>query len=414
MGVDQHLSHRGAAARDAAVGCAGLAAAMGIGRFAFTPLMPLMQDVHRLSLADAAGLASANYLGYLVGAVACVVAPPRPAAAARWGLVAVACTTLPMAATDHYAAWLVLRLACGIASACVLVGVSAWALPRLAAMHQSRWAGWVYAGVGAGIVLAGLAGLFADRAGIGPDGAWGLLGALAAAAAIWAWRPLEGDAAAHTAPPQARGVERGDRSRRRGRPLDRTAWLMVICYGAFGLGYIVPATFIPAMARALVSDPAVFGWAWPVFGAAAAVSTVVASTRFGRAAPRHAAVAGLLLMAVGVAAPAVHAGLAWVLAGAVLVGGTFMVVTMASMQLAREHAPADAAKLMAAMTAAFAVGQLLGPLMVGLWPDADRAFGVLSLAAAVVLLVASGTLAAAGRRVTRAAAPTLEERTADA
>jgi MFS family permease len=370
----------------AAIGFAGLAAAMGIGRFAFTPLMPLMQDTHGLSLAGGAWLATANYVGYLLGAIACFVAPPRPGTAARAGLATVAATTLPMAVTDTFAAWAVLRLVCGAASAYVLVGVSSWALAWLAMKGRASWAGWVFAGVGAGIVLAGATAMAAGLARVGPDAAWAALGVAATLVAGFAWRPF--GVPVSTAPGPATGPSRAA-------PLDGAAWLLVACYGALGIGYIVPATFLPAMARALVPDPAVFGWAWPVFGAAAAASTALASAVFGRAPPRHLAAGGMAVMAVGVAAPAVWPGLGGVLAGAVCVGGTFMVVTMASMQEARERAAGgDATRLVAAMTAAFALGQLLGPLVVGLWSDAERAIGITSLAAAGVLAAATWALLA--------------------
>ena len=59
---------------------------------------------------------------------------------------------------------------------------------------------------------------------------------------------------------------------------------LVVAYGAFGFGYIVPATFLPAAARQIIPDPAVFAWTWPVFGLAAAASTM-AVTRWWRDAP---------------------------------------------------------------------------------------------------------------------------------
>ena len=74
---------------------------------------------------------------------------------------------------------------------------------------------------------------------------------------------------------------------RRRRP-GGVSWGLVICYGVLGFGYILPATFLPVLARAVVDDPAVFGAAWPVFGAAAAVSTLLASVLLAprRPAPR--------------------------------------------------------------------------------------------------------------------------------
>ena len=87
------------AASAVAVGMLGLAAAMGIGRFAFTPLMPLMQEHAGLTLAQGGWLAAANYAGYLAGALLCVFANPNPGAAARAGLSGVALFTFAMGLT---------------------------------------------------------------------------------------------------------------------------------------------------------------------------------------------------------------------------------------------------------------------------------------------------------------------------
>ena len=112
---------------------------MGIGRFAFTPMLPLMQAAGLLDLPQGAWLAAANYLGYLVGALACTASPPAPLQAARCGLVgggaADAGDGRCRAASPP--GWL-LRFGAGVASACVLVGVSAWALPTLAARGRAR------------------------------------------------------------------------------------------------------------------------------------------------------------------------------------------------------------------------------------------------------------------------------------
>jgi len=143
-------------------------------------------------------------------------------------------------------------------------------------------------------------------------------------------------------------------------------WRLVLCYGAFGFGYIIPATFLPAMAKEIVPDPRVFGWAWPAFGAAAVLSTIHAARLSRRLSDRTVWIGGHLVMALGVVLPLAVPGLPGILAAAVLVGGTFMVITMAGMQEARRAAGPQARALMAAMTAAFALGQILGPLTVSL------------------------------------------------
>jgi MFS family permease len=161
---------------------------------------------------------------------------------------------------------------------------------------------------------------------------------------------------------------------------------LVGCFATSGFGYIIPATFLPAMAKEVISDPAIFGWSWPVFGAAALVSTLAVSA-FRPVGNRRLWAASQLLMAAGVALPALwHSMTAIILAG-LLVGGTFMVITMAAVQAARAIAGPQPVGLLSAMTAAFAIGQLLGPL-------SARALLNTGGGLASALLIASGVLAA--------------------
>ncbi len=166
-------------------------------------------------------------------------------------------------------------------------------------------------------------------------------------------------------------------------------WRLVICYGAYGFGYIIPGTFLPVMAKEVVADPVLFGWAWPVFGAAAVASTLLVA----RAAPllthRGAWAISSLVMAIGVVVPLVLPGLAGIFVAALCVGGTFVVVTMVGMQEARAVAGERARTLIAAMTSAFALGQIVGPLVAGYWVRATGGFsGALILASALLALSA--------------------------
>ncbi len=337
----------------ALIGLVGLASAMGVGRFAFTPLLPLMQQAGTLSLAQGGSLARANYLGYLVGAVLCMALSPSPGRAARVGLAAVAALTAGMGLTESLPLWVALRFLAGVASAFVLVGVSSWVLPLLAARGRAAWAGWVYSGVGTGIFFCGLVGLAAGVLEVSPDAAWLLLAACSAGVAILGWGTLGAESSV-AAPP--RGAPRA--------ALPASTWRLVLAYAAFGFGYIVPATFLPAAARQVVPDPAVFAWTWPVFGLAAAASTM-ATPRWSRhVPPRRLWARAQVVMAAGVLAPALRMSVPTLLWCAVCVGGTFMVVTMTGIQEARRVAGASAPRLIAAMTAAFAVGQLVGPFTV--------------------------------------------------
>ncbi len=334
-------------------GLAALAVAMGIGRFAFTPLLPMMQDDAGLTLEQGGWLASANYAGYLAGALWAAMQPVRADVAIRSSLLIVGFSTIAMGLTHGFAAWFALRMAAGIASAWALIHVSSWSLERLAPLRRPIFGSVVYTGVGTGVALAGILCLVLMNLHASSDGAWITLGIVALAGAAAVWRHLDATEAFGKA--------------KDGRLKDRAAIVMVLCYGAYGFGYIVPATFLPVMAREIVHDPQIFGWAWPVFGAAAAASTLAAAPLIARVGNRATWIGCHFVMALGVAAPLLVPGIAGVLLSAFCVGGTFVVITLAGMQEARARYGAHAARLMAAMTAAFAAGQIAGPVVASLW-----------------------------------------------
>ena len=362
--------------RAALAGLAALALAMGIGRFAFTPLLPLMQEDAGLSLAGGGYLAAANYLGYFVGAL-WAARPVRSALAVRVALLGIAVSTAAMGVVHAMAWWLLLRFAAGVASAWALVHVSAWVLPRLAG-GVPILGGALYSGVGVGIALAGA--LCVALARLGSADAWLALGGISLLATIVLW-PIVRDGQSSPLRAVAGGLRWSPDAAR-----------LIACYGAFGFGYIIPATYVPAMAKALVADPAIFGWAWPLFGVTAAISTLVAAPCMARYGNRRVWCAAALAMALGVAAPVLVPGLAGILAASVLVGGTFMVVTMAGLQEARAL---GGPPLMAAMTASFATGQIAGPLVVSYLVQRPHGFAT-ALAIAAIALVASA-IALAGR-----------------
>jgi predicted MFS family arabinose efflux permease len=222
-----------------------------------------------------------------------------------------------------------------------------------------------------------------------------LLGALCAAVSAAAWRPLSIASGGSPAQEEARAP----------RPLALSQWTLVACYCAFGFGYIIPATFIPAVARALVNDPAVFGWAWPLFGVAAAASTLLASTALRGTAPRRVAAGSLAVMAGGVIAPLIHTSVASLLVSALCVGSTFMVMTMAATQEARRIAAGSPTRLIAALTVAFALGQIAGPLLVGFGSANGNTVALASGVAAALLLSSAALLRLTDVRAPRAADP---------
>ncbi|PYN47158.1 MAG: MFS transporter [Candidatus Rokuibacteriota bacterium] len=357
---------------------------MGIGRFAFTPILPMMQEDAGVSIAMGGWLASANYVGYLAGALSVIWWRIGATTGIRVGLAAIGLGTLAMGLEHHFMAWLALRALAGVASAWVLIYVSAWCLENLASLGHPALGSTVYAGVGAGIALAGALCLALMHVGAGSARAWIVLGALSIVLSLGIWtvfRPRAGSPGA--------GAER---SGQRGMAWDRESLRLVLCYGAFGFGYIIPATFLPVMAKQVIRDPAIFGWSWPIFGAAAMGSTLGTSMLRGFITNRRLWIASHLVMAFGVALPIVWPGIVPIMLAALLVGGTFMVITMVGMQEARGVAGARATGLMAAMTAAFAVGQIAGPISVSLVVGAGGSVAAALVIACVFLVVSAYAL----------------------
>ncbi|MCA8432276.1 YbfB/YjiJ family MFS transporter [Burkholderia seminalis] len=391
-------------ARAAALACmVGLAVVLGVGRFAFTPLLPLMLADGSIGLKAGSWLASANYAGYFVGAVSCAALRIAPARMVRFGLAATVLLTAAMGVGHLLPVWLAVRFVAGIVSAWTFVFVSQWGLRRLAELHAPEWSGVIYAGPGVGIVVTGLIGsaLAGQRAASG----WLGFAALSAVLSVAIWRTFgtapppaapsaaavphaaAGATAASTAP--AAGV----RSRR----LD-AAWLVVL-YGAPGFGYIITATFLPVIARAAL--PAGSPWPdlfWPMFGAALIVGAITAARLPGHWDNRLLLAAGCATQALGIVAGLVWPNAAGFSAGSALLGLPFTAITLFAMREARRLHGERAAGLMGYATASYGIGQILGPLVAA--PLAAR-FGsftpALWVAVAALLAGAAGFAATAAR-----------------
>ena len=367
-------------------GFGALAIAMGIGRFVFTPLLPLMQEDRLIGIAEGGLLASVHFLGYWLGAVFAGRLPWAPKTVFRLSLVTVALSTLGMGATESFAAWSVLRFVCGVSSAFVLVLVSNFHLRRLAETGHGVGQGWVFSGVGAGIAFTGLVTLAVMASETGSAEAWLLFGAisLVAASVLCA---ATGSEFGETQPSKISGST----------TTHRLDWALLAAYGAAGIGYSIPATYLPVLARDVVQSEFVFGWAWPVFGAAALISTLLATRLQTYWSNRRIWAASQLVLALGVGLPIVSAGIASIIFAGFCVGGTFMIITMMGMKEVHRTMPVDQVmRSIAAMTAAFAGGQMLGPVAAGALHDLTGGFEAALLATAALLVATAAILIVGG------------------
>ena len=347
---------------------------MGIGRFAFTPILPMMLHDGVVDLASASWLASANYLGYLAGALFCTFQPQlrarlgRPAAIdapslVRAGLVGTIVLTLGMA-LPLPALWPALRFAAGVASSLVFVYSSAWCLAQVAVRGAPALGGVMFAGPGAGIVASGLVASALVALEWRAAAAWLVFAALAFALTASVWRVfapgVEGVVATTALPAAAPGATASAQPRH-GSPEIVT---LALAYGLAGFGYIVTATFLPVIARAALPGSPWLDMFWPVFGAGVVVGALLSSRLRMVVDLRLLLAAAYVIQAIGigigVAAPTV-AGFA---IGSLLLGLPFTTITFFAMQEVRRIRPEQVASTTGLLTAMYGIGQIVGPPMV--------------------------------------------------
>ena len=365
--------------RAAIAAAAILAIGMGFGRFAFTAIYPHMLSEGVLTLRDGSLAASANYAGYLLGAILAMRA--RAHSAHRLCLWSVAGTALCLGVLAlTMPVWLIVtvRGVAGVFSALAMVAASLWLLEQ---RRHGRGAPLLYAGVGAGIAVSAELLVLASHLGWHSAGMWLLLAGvtvllgLAAAPAIAASGQPTLDAPPHAAASTLAPV---------------APWPLVLIYGLAGLGYIVTATYLPVMVG--VALPGLnSAHVWAMFGLGAAPSCFLWHRLHERLGTRQALRLNLLLQALGVALPVLAPSAAAYLLSAILVGGTFVgtvTIAMPAAQRAAGKVGKFGTNMMAIMTVVYGIGQIIGPVLAASLYAQSHSFNSALLAAAGALLLA--------------------------
>ncbi|WP_330115199.1 MFS transporter [Pseudomonas sp. JS3066] len=333
-----------------------LLVAMGVGRFALTPQLPHLIAEGQVSLTGASLVAAANYLGYLVGALDAFRSSSSRQARLRLvlGLWATVLLTLVSVPADGFWSHALLRFGLGVSSAWVLVVVTGLSQRIAAEANRPRLGSLVFAGPAFGVMLTGLLALELNLQGRGSTAIWLAFGGLALVLTLIVQPLLPHQQPATTVTEQPA----------RQRP--RTLYTLLAAYGLVGLGYIIPATFLSQMAAARFHGQWQADLFWPAFGLAAALGVLLVSQRRQRpGGTRRWLVVALWLQAAGTLACALP-GMAGLVLGVILSGGPFLAGMQLVMQQARELDPHGHARNVGLLTAAFALGQLAGPLLAAL------------------------------------------------
>lgn len=355
---------------------------MGIGRFAYTLLLPLMQQQFGFGPRAAGWIASANYLGYFVGSLAAAAWPQERGtrSALLTAFAGSTVTTLAMGLNDSLPAWIALRFLSGVASAWVFVFVSALVLTELRPAGLERLTGWIYGGVGVGIAMtAGLALMLPLRTGAE---LWMLYGALSAL--------VLGAAALLLPARQVVGAPTTAESQRTAEHARRGRGLLLLAYSLEGIGYVVSATFIVAVVHAAQGTFESGAWAWIVVGLAGIPACVLWTRHADYRRSLHRLATAYWLQAAGIVAVAVApSSVVAALASAAALGATLVGVVMLTIGLAPRIDPQHPRRTVGQLTIGFSIGQMLGPVLAGYAADHFGSFRVALLGSALLVVVSA-------------------------
>lgn len=381
-------------------GICTLIVAMGIGRFAYTPILPEMQAALGLNHAQTGFLASLNYLGYLIGALAAgyVTSGPARTAAFRLALLLSAATTGLMAASEWFAFWGLLRLSSGIISGLLFVFSADMVMRVLAEAGRPRLLGVYFGGVGIGIAVSGL--LVPALAHLGGWRAdWIGLSLLATLLALPAWLWLRDGPGLAQSQTDATTFTPGKQQKRLPSAVVLPLTILGIAYFLEGLGYVVSGTFLVAILQDKAGDGftlGIFGdmgnLAWVMVGLAVAPSCLIWAWAAQRWGEIRCMIAAHLLQAIGIALPLFSTALLPSLLAATLFGGTFVGITLLVVAYTRKVAPTATAVAIGLMTGAFGLGQILGPLAAGFLAEQSGSFDTSLMLSSLAVVTGAGLL----------------------
>ena len=368
-------------------GVAAVALAIGVARFALTPVAPLMLASGALhGIGAVARMAMANYLGNLAGTALCVTVIPRTAQlrALRIGAVTIVLVTAAMAGSAAGPSWLLLRAVAGVAGAVVFVCGSSIVISGLDPRNATAGSARLYRGIGGGIALAALVVMPAT----GWRSAWLYLAVLAAVLAFpacrWIRQPSAGIGTRGPGGPDQRLLDQRLLERRRPSVHAMTA----LCAAFFleGLGYIVTGTFLPDLSDRTLSG----GQIWLIAGLAAVPSCALWGGFVSRRGLARVLPAAFAVQAAGIALPALVPSTGAGLLSAVLFGGTFAAIVAMVFAWARALPGGPSPRSIGVLACCYGAGQVLGPLLASSGIHVALLLGAVAVATAIAPLLYVG------------------------
>lgn len=362
-------------------GISALILAIGIGRFSYTPLLPLMQKNDASFSNSLAGfLASSNYAGYLVGSILVVVIPMKnhKITILRLSILATILTTAFMGIFNLYSLWFAFRFISGVVSAFLFILSSGIVLEELTQRNKLKLSGIFYSGPGIGIFLTGIL-IPILNSFFSWEVIWILLSIISIPLAIIAWLYMKEIPKTEDNLNTAKTVIKVP-------PAKWLPWIF-IAYGLEGLGYIVTGTFIIDIAEKIPSFNGHATIVWAIVGLFAIPSCLVWSSLGKKYGFVKSLIFAMILQAVGIAFPVFFPTELGIIVSAILFGATFIGITALGTTLVSHIKPKDNSKIIGAFTAIYGIGQMIGPTLAGILSSSTNNYYLSLILASIVVFV---------------------------
>lgn len=383
-----------APSRSLALPLAGLTAlliGLGFGRFAYTALVPALIDEGWATVTTAGYLASANFAGYLLGALGSGrVAALAPLPSVIRSALAVTVLSFVASAVDLGPVWLAAwRFVPGFAGALLMVLVPMAILAGLPPLRRPRAVGVIFTGIGLGIAFTGL--LVPSLAKLGVSTAWLVLACVSTVLAGTTWR-IWGRLVPAAPPAGTDPIALP--------PVPRLAVLLLfLAYALDAAGFVPHSVYwVDFIARELDLGYGVGGTQWVLFGLGAMAGPIVVGQLAHRIGFGPAFVVAMAVKAVAVLLPVVETGVLALCISSIVVGAlTPGTATLAAGYVAELAGTGRQRAAWGLMTSGFAATQAGSAAIYATILGATQSYALLFEAGGLLLILGATLAFGSGR-----------------
>lgn len=363
-------------------GISSLIVTVGVARFSYSLLLPIMQDGAGLTELGGGWLASTNFMGYMSGVLlaASLHNMNYKYNLHRLYLILSVLTSAAMVMTTDMVTWAVLRFIAGVCASGGFIIASGLILKWLVKHHHRAELGIHFSGAGLSIIITSLLVEFMLTISADWQQQWLALAVMAAVFAIpaWLWMPhpfIDG---------QVGGTAKDTP------PSKVFKSLMMLAYFCAGYGYAVSSTFIVDIVERVEGLQGQGGLAFLLVGLAATPAALIWDRIARKTGYIKALIVAYILQAIGIILPAINDSLPVVILSALMFGGTFIACVSMVLTMAGKFYPSNPAKFMGTMTLAYGAAQILAPVCTGYLTETFGSYDIgLYVSAAIVMI---GTL----------------------